>query len=213
MPSFIDLTGQRFGKLTVLSDTGQRHYGSVVWLCRCDCGKSTKATSGVLRSGKKLSCGCYKGTGNLRHGMTNTRLYRIWTGLHTRCNNKNSSSYKLYGAKGISVCKEWDSFEQFAEWATKNGYSDDLTIERLDSTKDYYPENCIWADYYTQANNRSCCVYYEKDGKSQTLSQWCRELGLNKGTVYSRIHRAGWPFERAISEPTHTEKRNKLARR
>lgn len=213
MSSFIDLTGKKFGLLTVLRDSGKREYGSAVWVCKCDCGNVIEANGAVLRRGDKKSCGCYKGTGNLRHGMSKTRLYRIWTGMLTRCGKNKRSRKKCYIDDDIEVCDEWKRFEPFAKWALNSGYSDELTIERIDNRKGYSPDNCMWADMYVQANNRKCCVYFEKDGKRQTLKQWCVELGLDYKLIHNRINKLGWSFERAISEPIHAEKRNNEARK
>lgn len=209
MPNFVDITGKKFGRLTVIEDSGQRKYGSVIWVCSCDCGKTVFVDGYSLRTGRKKSCGCYKGTGNLKHGMSKTRLYRIWESMLTRCENKANVSYRLYGAKGVTVCDEWHKFQPFAEWALSNGYEDSLSIDRIDNSKGYSPDNCRWANLSEQANNRSCTIIIEKDGESKPLATWCKELGLSYALVYNRIHKMGWSFDRAISEPVHTQYRNK----
>ena len=211
MGSAVNLTGLRFGHLTVIEDSGERQHGSIIWLCRCDCGNTTKANSAVLRRGDKKSCGCVRSKGNLRHGMCHSRIYRIWRNMIRRCEDNNSASYKLYGAKGISVCNEWHDFNQFYKWAVENGYRNDLTIDRIDNCKDYCPSNCKWSDLYEQANNRSCCIYYEIGGKALTLSRWCREFGIPYQCAYNRIHKLGWEPERALTTPVDKSKRNKKA--
>lgn len=212
MPSLIDLTGKRFGRLVVIRDSGVRKSGSVYWECQCDCGNVTIVNSRSLRKNGQQSCGCYRGAGNTKHGMAGTRLYRIWSSMRTRCENKSSNGYDIYGGAGIKVCEQWKEFSSFSEWALSNGYAEDLTIDRIDCKKGYSPDNCRWVDRYEQANNRRNCLVFEKDGKKQTLAQWCAELELDYRLVINRIQRLGWPFERAISEPLHEEKLNMKAR-
>lgn len=213
MSELVNIQGQRFGMLTVKGDSGQRQCGSVMWLCVCDCGNEVLVNSYNLRKGRKKSCGCYRGTGNLKHGMSKTRLYRIWESMITRCTNKANVSYKLYGAKGVTICDEWRKFQPFAEWSLSHGYDDTLTIDRIDNSKGYEPSNCRWVDLSDQANNRSCTLYFEKDGQRKPLAKWCKELGVDYRLVYNRVHKMGWSFERAISEPVHKEHRTKQGSR
>ena len=208
MPKIYDLTGKRFGALTVIEKSAKRSSGSIMWVCRCDCGNITTVNGRDLRVGHTKSCGClYRGR-KPTHGMAKTRLYYIWQHMLGRCNRKTDNSYERYGGRGITVCDEWLDFQAFADWAFNNGYEEHLTIDRIDNNSGYSPENCRWATYKQQSNNRRYCTIYEKDGKKQNLTQWCEELNLNYETVRSRIKKHGWSFERAISEPVHTKNRN-----
>lgn len=155
----VDITGQKFGRLTAIMPTEKRQNGKVVWLCECECGNETLVTSNRLRSGNTSSCGClYAETrkGMLKHGGTGTRLYRIWKAMHNRCNNKNTKDYEYYGGRGIVICNEWNGehgFENFLRWAKQTGYNDNLTIDRINPNGNYYPENCEWITQAEQNRN------------------------------------------------------------
>lgn len=158
MSAKIDLTGQRFGRLTVIEEAG-RVNGTVTWRCRCDCGNESIVLGTNLRAGYSTSCGCYTreraATENTRHGGRHDRLYAIWTGMRQRCNNPNSQAYKDYGGRGITVCPEWDhNFAAFRDWALANGYRADLSIDRVDNNGGYRPDNCRWATWHEQRINQ-----------------------------------------------------------
>ena len=153
------LVGKRFGRLTVLKDSGERKSRKVLWECKCDCGKTIKVKSDQLTCGKTRSCGCLQSESRIKchtkHGLYHSRLYKIWAGIKHRCFNKNASHYEFYGGRGITMCGDWlTSPEVFYMWATENGYRDDLSIDRIDSNGNYCPENCRWVDAKIQASNR-----------------------------------------------------------
>lgn len=130
---------------------------------------------------------------------TKTRLRCIWNGMIKRCDNPKNSCYRLYGEKGIRVCYEWYNFDNFYSWALSNGYDKDLSIDRIDSSKGYYPENCRWATRKQQSDNTSQVIYITYNGKTQPLSDWSRELGIKNGTLYWRYHQ-GWSVEEMFAK-------------
>lgn len=173
MGRFIDLTGQRFGRLVVLERAEDDKNKNPRWRCRCDCGNETVVLGHHLRTGNTRSCGCFfhekqsklmkqlcvergiKPPGCVTHNSSKTRLYNIWCGMKKRCYNSASSVYEYYGGRGITVCDEWlHSFEAFRDWALTHGYAENLTIDRIDNDKGYSPDNCRWLTLADQQRNR-----------------------------------------------------------
>ena len=145
-----------------------------------------------------------KTTGNYKHGGTNTRLYVIWKSMRQRCGNPNNNRFYVYGAKGISIVPEWDNYETFREWAESNGYSDGLTIDRIDANRGYGPENCRWVSQKVQQNNRTNNRRIVCDGEIHTLTEWAEIVGIRTSTLHARISK-GWSADRAIHTPViHT---------
>lgn len=209
MKTSIDMTGKKFGRLTVLERTGLDGSRRVVWRCRCECGNETNVTGTLLRRGVTKSCGCIRNEmiaeigrqSSTKHGMADTRLYSEWRTMKTRCSNPRNHKYESYGARGITVCPEWsESFEAFRDWAFANGYRDDLTIDRIDGNGNYEPSNCRWATQKEQQNNRCNNRMLTYNGKTQTLQQWAEEIGMKSRTLQMRLRR-GWTDEEAITKP------------
>ena len=212
MSNLIDLTGKRYGELVVIKRADNTTKGLATWECLCDCGNTTIVKGSSLRSGITKSCGCRRSKvkPTLRHGMSHTRLYYVWNNIKKRCYEKTNPAYKNYGGRGIKMCDSWkDSFESFAEWAKNSGYSDTLTIERINVNGNYCPENCTWIPGNEQQNNRTTCQLYTYKGETKNLMEWCNYFGLPYMTIYTRLFRLKWDFERAISEPIHVEKSNR----
>ena len=184
MGKTLDLTGQRFGKLSVLCKSGY-HNGKIMWRCVCDCGNETTVYGGSLRSGNTKSCGCINAKQNPRykHGLSKTRLYHSWNAMMQRCNNPKDKRYANYGGRGISVCKEWQDFMTFRDWALSNGYASDLSIDRIDVNGNYCPENCRWATRIEQANNTTRNHYVTYNGETHTVAEWARLLGIDQSSL------------------------------
>jgi len=152
----LDLIGIMFGELVVVKlsrDKGNR--GQVKWECICSCGKMHVVTADSLRSGASKSCGCLRvAPKNKTHGMSNSRLYRIYRHMINRCKLPSMQNYHLYGGRGIMVCNEWLEFESFKKWAMTNGYEENLSIDRIENNGNYSPDNCKWSNDYEQARNK-----------------------------------------------------------
>lgn len=198
-----DLSGKKFGMLTVLSYSHTAN-GCAHWLCKCDCGNTKTVLAGNLTSGKTRSCGCLQrkraSKSSKSHGGSQTRLYRIWKGMKNRCCNPRAHEYENYGGRGIRVCDEWQSFEAFRDWALQNGYSKDLTIERKDSSGMYEPSNCVWIPLPDQGKNTRRIRYIEYGGRTMSLADWSKELGGGPNLVTTRLQR-GWSEEAAVTTP------------
>lgn len=152
----IDLTGQRFGEITVIDRAPNANgNGRARWVCKCSCGRTKIIRSDVLRRGIQ-SCGCKT---SYKHGQCAgerpSRIYNIWRDMISRCTNPKNIGFHLYGGRGIRICQEWlNSFESFFAWATAHGYADNLSIDRIDVNGNYEPSNCRWATNLEQRHNR-----------------------------------------------------------
>lgn len=188
----IDLTGQTFGYLTVIREDKSPSNRRIKWVCKCKCGDTCVVASHALRGGRTSSCGCkvYESK-NQTHGMSHTRLYEIWCGMKKRCYNSKERVYNTYGGRGITVCDEWrNNFLAFYNWSMLNGYSDDLSIDRIDNDGNYEPSNCRWATFTQQQRNTSKTKRITVDGVSKPITEWCDILGITRAQAESRYNSA-----------------------
>lgn len=187
MSKIIDLTGKQFGRLTVIKECGRDNRGGKLWLCRCNCGNKEDiiVKSYNLTHNHTRSCGCLVLERITKHNMYKTRLYSIWQDMKQRCYYKKSKYYKYYGGKGIIICEEWlDDFSKFAEWSYKNGYRDDLTIDRIDSKGNYEPNNCRWVTNTIQSLNKPIRIDNKAGYKGvhfdRYSGKWRASITINK---------------------------------
>ncbi len=197
----LDLTGQRFGKLVVLHET-QSEGRRTRWVCLCDCGRQHIALTQSLRSGQR-SCGCARRQarpGLVTHGLYKTRIYYIWGGMISRSPVNDPRVLEIYQGPGTHD-PAWDDFATFAAWSAENGYAPDLSLDRIDNSRGYWPDNCRWADKLTQANNKTTNVTIEVDGQRYTLAEAKRAFGVVGATIKKRLAR-GWPIHEAVKKLT-----------
>ena len=203
MAKFNDLSGKKFGYLTIAERVQNAKNGKARWKCICDCGNETIVTSTDIMTGHTSSCGCKRYESHNRvHGMNKTDIHTKWVQMRQRCYNKNDASYIHYGAKGVSVCDEWrNNFIAFMNWSYSNGYKEGLSLDRIDNLKGYYPDNCRWVKWEDQSGNRMNNIKITFNGKTQNLKKWCDELGKDYLFIRQRIIRDGMTFDEAISTP------------
>lgn len=203
-----DLTGNKYGMLTVIEiePTNTRR---TYWKCLCECGNYKTVRSDSLLGGLIRSCGCLKKqqdrinlTANHSHKMSRTRLYHIWQSMKKRCLNPNSQDYPRYGGRGITICEDWqNSFSNFMKWANESGYSEELTIDRIDYDGNYEPCNCRWATAKQQSNNRRSNHLVTIGGETMNVTQWCEKYHIKMSVLKGRMRRNPQkPIEDIISE-------------
>jgi len=201
----VDLTGKRFGRLLVMSQSiiyGNRK--QIKWDCICDCGNKKTINGESLKNGHSKSCGCFRKecSPNITHGLSKSRIYRIYRHMINRCYNKNVDNYYLYGARGIVVCAEWMDFDNFYNWAISNGYKEDLSIDRINVNGIYEPSNCKWSSNNEQARNKRTSVITEslaneirslfKAGmRNKDISE---KFSICRTTVSDVVHYKTWRF-------------------
>lgn len=211
MSKVIDLTGQRFGRLTAIEYAGKDNQMLTLWRCICDCGKEITTRASSLKCGNTQSCGCLQAENTkvraTTHGLTGgrshaNRLYSIWRNMKQRCYNPKAAKYNNYGGRGIAVCEEWiNSYVSFHEWAMANGYSDNLTLDRIENNGNYEPLNCRWSTNQEQSNNTRFNRLLTYNEETKTLAQWADEIGLNFTTLKCRLDDYGWDLEKALNAP------------
>ena len=189
--NFKDISGNKYERLTVIEFAGVGKENRAMWRCKCDCGNEVVVSGKSLRSGNTRSCGClvneHARENNDRyvkkHGKTDTRLFKVWVSMKNRCKNPNATNYADYGGRGITIWDEWDNnFEEFFDWALSQGYDPaakrgQCTIDRIDNSMGYSPDNCRFANAAEQANNRRSTRHVTYNGIRKNLSEWARHYG------------------------------------
>lgn len=225
MGKITDISGNIYGRLKVDSFAEMRRsacgHTSSYWNCTCECGNKIVVSRSYLTSGNVRSCGCLKAELNTqkwtKHGKSNTRIYKIYEMMKDRCFNPKSNAYRYYGGKGIEVCNDWlgeSGFDNFYNWSLENGYSDELTIDRINPNRNYSPDNCRWIPFPEQARNKTNCHYIMYNGEISTLSELSRKLHIDRGTIRKYEKKYNGDGQRAIEEilknTNHTRKMKKV---
>jgi len=201
MPNIIDLSGHKFGRLTVIEFVGRKNKHSM-FKCLCDCGGSVIVTSNNLRTKHTVSCGCYNNEKTIErsitHGLSRHPLYLSWIGMRNRCYYKKHNRFSHYGGKGIKVCSEWkEDFQAFYDWAILNGWRKGLSIDRKENDKDYSPNNCKFSTIPQQNRNRTSNVRLTIDGVTKILIEWAETGNIKYATLRRRLQ-LGWPPKEAV---------------
>lgn len=210
--NFIDLNGKKFGRLTVIEYAGRENNNSY-YICKCDCGEIKKFRASHLTSERTKSCGCLNKELTIdrstKHGYATALykhpMYRVWYGMKNRCYNKNTRGYEYYGARGISVCEKWHSFNGFLE--DMGGlYKRGLTLDRIKVNGNYEPSNCRWATQAMQSRNRTDNKYITYNGETKVLTDWANIFGIKPYTLTLRL-KSGWDIEKALTKPVLKKER------
>ena len=189
-----DLTGRKFGRLTVIRMTDERRSRHVVWECLCDCGNRHFVPSNSLLSGKTKSCGCFmiesRGVSRITHHMSNEKIYAVWQKMRKRCYYKSDKNYKDYGGRGIVVCDDWNSdFKRFYDYVSQLPHFGELgySLDRINNDGNYEPGNVRWATQTEQGRNRRNCITITANGETRTAIEWAELLGVHPNKIYYRI--------------------------
>jgi hypothetical protein len=198
-----DLTNQKFGRLIAMNEHGKSVSNRVTWLCQCDCGREKIVESKKLVSGHTKSCGCLNTERITKHGMSRTKIYNVWHDMINRTTNPLYKRWKDYGGRGITVCEQWRKFENF--YADMGGIPQDMTLERINNDEGYNPNNCKWASYHEQFQNRRTTKIIEFSGEKLSLTEWAKKTGISLSTLRGRL-KLGWSIESCFS--TSVNKKN-----
>lgn len=208
----IDLTGRKFDQLCVLRAHPERIANCVAWVCRCDCGTECVVSGALLRDGRTRSCGCLRRALGRARGAVLTRKhgegtngketpeYRTWTNMLSRCRNPNHTAFRYYGARGISVCERWGDYTTFLADMGRRP-SSQHSLDRIDNTQGYSPENCRWATAVEQNRNTRFNRQIEIDGVARPLVEWLAHFQVARRTFYNRLAQ-GFTEQEALTRPS-----------
>lgn len=197
-----DISSRRFGKLAVISISGRSNSGGATWLCVCDCGKRTITSSSNLLRGLTRSCGCGHIGSKTTHGLSKTRLYNIHALMMRRCYNPKYPDFKNYGGRGVTVCSRWHDLSAFV--SDNSDEHEGKSLDRIDNSKGYSPENCRWTTKTQQQRNMRSNRTISAFGKSLCLSEWAETTGISTCTIRRRLSRGLKP-EQALSPKPKTK--------
>lgn len=189
-----DMRGERFGRLLIISYSHTTKDGNTFWVCICDCGKEKKVSTKAMRGGHSVSCGCYNEEKKKTHGLTNTRIYRIWRGMLQRCLNSKSQYFEYYGGRGITVCEPWLIFINFYN-DMYGTYKEELTIDRINANGNYEPTNCKWATRQEQQQNKRDTIRLTIHGQKGTIREWSLLSGTPGRLIQQRYFKKWSHFE------------------
>lgn len=203
--------GEKYGMLTVIGLAGKNKYNHPLFECQCDCGNKAIIEATRVKNEKTKSCGCLQKEKTkmltFQHGLTNTRLHRIWAAIISRCENPKNNRYYTYGERGVIICDEWrNDFTNFYNWAMANGYRDDLTIDRIDVNGNYGPSNCRWATRKEQANNKRSNRNVFYNGMTKNLKQWSEYYGFNYKYFQEIMSKNNYSLETILEIPYFKER-------
>jgi len=201
MAKHINIAGNKYNRLKLI-----KHVSSnpIKYECLCECGNTKILAVEPIKYGRVKSCGCLNKeklkTTNLIHGESHSPTYNTWKNIRARCNNKRNTQYKDYGGRGIKVCKEWGTFNNFLhDMGKKPGPK--FQIERLNNSLGYNKTNCVWATIHTQQRNKRSNHNITYQNKTQCLTDWATELGLSTAVLYARINRLKWSIDKSFNTP------------
>ncbi len=198
--------GSQFGFLTVLERTESPLRAQTKWLCRCVCGVEKSIYATHLRSGNIVSCGCklleLQRIAKTTHGLSKSRIRNSYQTMKQRCLNPNAPDYPRYGGRGIKICGRWLAKDGFLNFMADMGERPEgYSLDRLNNDGDYTPENCVWSTSKMQIANRNNSLSITYDGRTMSIPDWAREVGLKPTTLYMRVIKHGWPIPRALGLP------------
>ena len=202
MSKFINLEGNTFGEWKVISLAGKATSGNYKWLCECSCGERKEIDGNSLRSGKSTKCRhCFTPVNKTKYSKD--PIHTTWSGMKDRCYNPNSRNFVNYGGRGIEICDGWLSNPvNFYAWAYEHGYGKGMSIERMDVNGNYEPSNCTFIPLKQQAANKRNNHYVTINGCTHTLTEWCRQMNINRDIVKSRI-KSGMSDVEALTKPVN----------
>lgn len=211
--NFIDHSGETHGRLTILKYIGKDKYGHAFYKCRCECENEIIMAITPILAGVSKSCGCLRreltGINHTTHGLSDSHILTTWKNMTQRCYNKNRDDYPRYGGRGIYVCDEWlerddkgnsPGFLNFVKWSLENGYSENLTIDRIDVNGPYAPWNCRWVGNDIQSINKRNNKYISYKGYNFSMNIWSKITGIPYDVIRARLNR-GWNNEEILRTP------------